>query len=896
MGCCSSSAKDASKSKEAEGGSRSGEAPAQADKQKTAVADVPKVTAPLLPAKLEPPFKKVDEDTPKEPTSVSPAPEEPLPKKCESDIEDEGNLVPVPSHTTAKDAVALVAEFVKGVQPQLLMESFVMFMDDDSLMGEGSFSVCRKGVDIKSGEVVAIKTFRTDTGKDDNHELQLQKFIKQVKILENFLTPLEEPDDDTLWCDELADLKPEELFVKLIDYSRADDGEPGADLADGIFYLVTELASYSLDDYLYDQSEIGRKLSKRAVQELSRAILLVTAALHVKNLCHLDLKPENLMLFNSRMKLIDVDGCRPIDSKVYLGDASVSFSPAFCAPEWARWMTDETEETWINVHPLLDSWSIGMTICQLITLEVVFEEKYGEFTGDNARTDFLTWLSKLKEPPFPKEVAEFDPELGELVTLLLECKPEKRMTCASCMLTSFVQSSSGSDNRVVLEDAEEHQEMSFEGALSMKLPEGNKKFNSTRLRELIGEPILKSCLWQLIPKGSPEKTTHWQRCDMWLTKNGDLCLYDMKDRKPVVCVENEELAQASVLELIACIRGSGFEIKTKRCVISLAFDNTKQRKEWAQVLRAMIAGKQPPIPDKVGPPSSPCLRVECRNRRAVVPSSARRDYEPVFRTVLWKCKQGADRKQRGTWHAREMWISINLHLVYYSVKEDRDLIYYNKDDLSRARILRVKQGQAALPWAFQIIIPPDENGVSFQPGLFAAISEQARERWIQEFHVQQAWQQTWQDGGCDSMPMTRVKTEAVREMFFGEGEDRFAEYAQKGMLHDRLEKGGWKDAAKEKRVAAKQNALDDKAPRPKRASVKAKAKVKAQGGDGMKSRQSQRSQDMKKRMSVRASGPNDTGKSEPKLRKGVSKMITTKDKPQGKVNNQKKQVAPPSPH
>ena len=32
----------------------------------------------------------------------------------------------------------------------LLMDSFVTFMDDDSLVGEESFNVCHNGVDIKS--------------------------------------------------------------------------------------------------------------------------------------------------------------------------------------------------------------------------------------------------------------------------------------------------------------------------------------------------------------------------------------------------------------------------------------------------------------------------------------------------------------------------------------------------------------------------------------------------------------------------------------------------------------------------------------------------------------------------------------------------------------------------
>ena len=77
-----------------------------------------------------------------------------------------------------------------------------------------------------------------------------------------------------------------------------------------------------------------------------------------------DLKPENLMMFNGRLKLIDVDGCVPIDSEVLrkphvgwghvddgirrvsvaagscqvsINDSSISFSPCYCAPEWTRW-------------------------------------------------------------------------------------------------------------------------------------------------------------------------------------------------------------------------------------------------------------------------------------------------------------------------------------------------------------------------------------------------------------------------------------------------------------------------------------------------------------------------------------------------------------------------------
>merc|ERR1719191_1695390 len=106
-------------------------------------------------------------------------------------------------------------------------------------------------------------------------------------------------------------------------------------------YVVTELASYSLKDYFSLRRTDGRKLSKDSVHDVAKAIILVTAGLHAKGLVHLDLKPENLMLFSGVLKLIDVDGCVRIGTRVSITDSSLSFSPCYCAPEWARFILDD---------------------------------------------------------------------------------------------------------------------------------------------------------------------------------------------------------------------------------------------------------------------------------------------------------------------------------------------------------------------------------------------------------------------------------------------------------------------------------------------------------------------------------------------------------------------------
>merc|ERR1712151_259878 len=161
--------------------------------------------------------------------------------------------------------------------------------------------------------------------------------------------------------------------------------------------------------------------------------------------------------------------------------------------------------------------------------------------------------------------------------------------------------------------------------------------------------------------------------------------------------------------------------------------------------------------------------MECRNRRAPVPNSTRRDYEPIFRTVLWKLGQGADGRKKDHWFAREVWLSINFNLVYFSVRDERDLIYYSKQDLEHATVVRIPAGEGVMPGAFQLVIPP-HGGVVFAPAVFAAVSEEARERWIQEFQVQQV----------RSSGMIQVRASTLRDIYQTDGGPAIMQKAVRG--------------------------------------------------------------------------------------------------------------------
>jgi len=98
---------------------------------------------------------------------------------------------------------------------------------------------------------------------------------------------------------------------------------------------------------------------------------------------------------------------------------------------------------------------------------------------------------------------------------------------------------------------------------------------------------------------------------------------------------------------------------------------------------------------------------------------------------LWKVKGEGDKMKESDWFLREMWVAKNGCLVYHSPKEDRDLIYYTQNDLTRAKLTTVPSSESFKPWAFQIQLPA-ANGVEFAPGEFAAETEVEREKWIKE--------------------------------------------------------------------------------------------------------------------------------------------------------------------
>jgi serine/threonine protein kinase len=261
-------------------------------------------------------------------------------------------------------------------------------------------------------------------------------------VLRELQKPIVPPADPRLWSEELTHVEPADIFMQLLAYSTDAAGEPGPDHRDGNLYIVTELGEYDLKQYIRRQREMSSTLSREKVQSITRAILLTVASLHAKGFTHLDIKPANLMMFHGRWKVIDVDGCVKTGEAITLGDSTLSFSPCYCAPEWARFVSQNKVNA-MAAYTGLDAWSVGMTLCELVTLIPHMKEKYESFNdGGDSKTAclrFLAWLGKTRNVQLPVSIRRFDEGFHDLVSnWLLTSDRSKRRSIAECLRCPFV--------------------------------------------------------------------------------------------------------------------------------------------------------------------------------------------------------------------------------------------------------------------------------------------------------------------------------------------------------------------------------------------------------------------------------------------------------------------------
>merc|ERR1712232_742662 len=107
-------------------------------------------------------------------------------------------------------------------------------------------------------------------------------------------------------------------------------------------------------------------------------------------------------------------------------------------------------------------------------------------------------------------------------------------------------------------------------------------------------------------------------------------------------------------------------------------------------------------------------------------------FQPKFKANLWKLKSGGNKLDEAHWFLREMWVTKNGHLVYFSKKENKNLVYYNPDDLAGATYALVAEQKTCKPWSFTVQLCTTDDDEAPPPGEFAAETAALRKKWMKE--------------------------------------------------------------------------------------------------------------------------------------------------------------------
>jgi serine/threonine protein kinase len=229
-----------------------------------------------------------------------------------------------------------------------------------------------------------------------------------------------------------------DLTVTLLDYSRGPDGKPGRENDE--FFIVMELADMSLEEYIEARHRAKQPFSVDEVRCILHDVTRMVCLLHAHGLAHLDVKPANIMLFQSTSwKLIDFDGCFSASSLVDVVESDIAFTPLYCAPEIARVIVKMTEKLKISRH--MDVWSVGAIAAELVLMRPVFEPKFNQLydrkTHDDTR--FLEWLAGPSFGVDKDKLEDFDKDLASLVvTRMLVADLSKRASLPEVLRHPFL--------------------------------------------------------------------------------------------------------------------------------------------------------------------------------------------------------------------------------------------------------------------------------------------------------------------------------------------------------------------------------------------------------------------------------------------------------------------------
>ncbi|XP_007447048.1 PREDICTED: serine/threonine-protein kinase 17A [Lipotes vexillifer] len=226
---------------------------------------------------------------------------------------------------------------------------------------------------------------------------------------------------------------------------------------------------YAAGGEIFDQCVADREeaFKEKDVQRLMRQILEGVRFLHVRDVVHLDLKPQNILLTSDSplgdIKIVDFGLSRILKNGEELRE--IMGTPEYVAPEIL---------SYDPISMATDMWSIGVLAYVMLT-------GVSPFLGDNKQETFLN-ISQMNLSYSEEEFDVVSESAVDFIKTLLVKKPEDRATAEECLKHPWLMQSSVQEPSLKVKGALEEAQALQEGD---SVPESNSDSQKPETEESV---------------------------------------------------------------------------------------------------------------------------------------------------------------------------------------------------------------------------------------------------------------------------------------------------------------------------------------------------------------------------------------------------------------------------
>lgn len=259
----------------------------------------------------------------------------------------------------------------------------------EGLAGQGATGAVLRGVDLQTGQTVALKTLRLDRAAAPEHHAALrERFLREARLARR----LDHPG-----------------IVRVL----------GAGEESGLLYLVLEWVE---GESLLAHLEPGRLLPPGPVLRIGRRVALALAHAHRQGIVHRDIKPANILVdrHGEGVKLADF-GVARLDDASWTRTGTLLGTPDYMAPE---------QVAGGPVDGRADVYALAAVVQQLLTGELPF--------AGGSLADRLRARSAGPPPPLSSRRPGLPAGLDPLLRQALAPRPADRLPDAEALAAGLM--------------------------------------------------------------------------------------------------------------------------------------------------------------------------------------------------------------------------------------------------------------------------------------------------------------------------------------------------------------------------------------------------------------------------------------------------------------------------